>query len=89
MAPTMGWPKKSVTATANSSAAMPALMIALRHDGGVLRRRSRRCWLVIRTEPLPEGPRSASVSLRPVRPRASTMPAALPRCLVRRLRLVC
>ncbi len=31
---------------------------------------------------------SAAVGLRPVRPRASTVPAALPRCLERRLRLV-
>ena len=50
--------------------------------GGVFRRRSRAstraCCL-----------RSAGVDGRPVRPRASIVPAAVPRCLLFRLRLVC
>ena len=49
---------------------------APRQDGGRLKRSSR--------ERLAPGLRSSSVSLRPVRPRFSTTPAALPRCLVLR-----
>ena len=33
--------------------------------------------------------RSSGLGGRPVRPRTVTVPAAVPRCLVRRLRLVC
>src|SRR4051795_7572346 len=55
------------------------------HVGGLLMRSSRRCWAVSFAGPL----RSSAVGLRPVRPRVSILPAALPRCLVWRLRLVC
>src|SRR3954451_20803271 len=66
-------------------AASSARWAAPAQVGGLLRRSSRRCWAVIFACDL----RSPSVGLRPVRPRASIMPAALPRCLVRRLRFVC
>src|SRR3954470_21072758 len=54
------------------------------HVGGLLMRSSRRCWAVSFAGPL----RSSAVGLRPVRPRVSILPAALPRCLVWRLRFV-
>ena len=65
---------KSVTA------AKPARMAAPRQVGWAKRRSSR--------TPATVRLRSSGVGLRPVRPRASTRPAAFPRCLVRRLRLV-
>src|SRR5688572_22842816 len=61
--------------------ARPARVAALAQVGSANRRSARASAVVILR-------RSASVGLRPVRPRASTAPAALPRCLVRRLRLV-
>ena len=54
---------------------------ALRTVGGLLKRSMRALRPALA---LP----SAGPGLRPVRPRVSTIPAALPRCLVRRLRFV-
>ena len=63
-----------------TTAAIAERCIALRTVGGLLKRSMR----ALRAAAL----RSAGPGLRPVRPRVSTIPAALPRCLVRRLRLV-
>src|ERR1700704_879684 len=70
----------------SAAAAISARSAAPRHVGGwsafVMR-----CSLARAASPaLPLF--SAAVGLRPVRPRDSTTPAALPRCLVWRLRLV-
>src|SRR6476661_5346687 len=63
------------------AAAIPARANADFQVGGVLSRRSRAvcrvCFFF-----------SSAESGRPVRPRASIVPAAVPRCFVRRLRLV-
>ena len=62
--------------------ASAARLIALRQVGGLskrLARASERCCFL----------RSSGVGGRPVRPRASIVPAAFPRCLVRRFRFVC
>src|SRR4051812_6314468 len=69
------------SSTNSSSAAKPARMIAAFQLGG---RSARSCLPAAASAFLC----SSGVGLRPVRPRASTTPAALPRCLVRRLRLV-
>src|ERR671911_1242750 len=62
--------------------AKPARMAAPPHVGSAKRRCSRAS--------VEDALRNSSwVGLRPVRPRASIEPAALPRCLVRRLRFVC
>ena len=62
--------------------ASSAFLMAEFHVGGLgvraWLRLARSCFL-----------RSSGVGGRPVRPRVSIVPAALPRCLVRRLRLVC
>ena len=58
---------------------------ALRQVGGRLKRSARSAPRVCFSLAL----RSSSVSLRPVRPRVSTIPAALPRCLVERFLFVC
>src|SRR5207302_10767605 len=64
-----------------NTAASAARLADPAHVGGVLSRRSRAvsraCFL-----------RSSAVGGRPVRPRDSIVPAAVPRCLLRRLRLV-
>src|SRR5215203_1107310 len=60
--------------------ANPARNAAAPHVGSA----ERRSWRASRRLVL----RSDSVGLRPVRPRVSIEPAALPRCFVRRLRLV-
>src|SRR4051812_19070309 len=78
-APSFWW-KTRPTRSTKSTVASAERWMALRQVGGL----SSRCGRGSR----PLGLRSADVGLRPVRPRVSTMPAALPRCLVRRLRLV-
>src|SRR3954447_14325408 len=68
-----------ITSMNSTADITPAFVAALFHEGG----RSSRSWRVrLRS--------SAGESLPPrlVRPRASTIPAAFPRCFVRRLRLV-
>src|SRR5207248_6544113 len=64
-----------------NSAASDARLSDEVHVGGVFKRRSRAvsrpCFL-----------RSSAVGGRPVRPRVWIVPAAVPRCLVRRFRLV-
>src|SRR5215217_5355756 len=67
--------------TNSSTEAMPARVAALPHVGSTKRRSAR-------ASPAALLRCSSAVGLRPVRPRASIAPAALPRCLVRRLRLV-
>src|SRR5690242_20774399 len=64
--------------TKSRMAITPDLIAALFHVGGFSWRRSPAAGFLD----------SASVGRRPVRPRASTIPAAFPRCLVRRLRFV-
>jgi hypothetical protein len=54
------------------------------HVGGLFNRSRRRSRDVVFDVPFALLLFSAAVGLRPVRPRASTIPAALPRCLVRR-----
>src|ERR1700733_1404332 len=61
--------------------ASPARVNEVFHVGGVFSRRSRASLLVSFFF-------SSAVGGRPVRPRAWIVPAAVPRCLVRRLRLV-
>src|SRR3954452_2865305 len=66
----------------NSRTAMAsAFSAALFQLGGLRIRRSRACCLV-------DAFASSGVGLRPVRPRDSIAPAALPRCFVRLLRFV-
>src|SRR5947209_4678679 len=65
-----------------SKAARPARVKDDFHVGGVLRRRSRASTLACCL-------RSEGLGGRPVRPRASMVPAALPRCFERRFRFVC
>src|SRR3954453_3101588 len=72
--------KTRPTSTTKSTVAIAERWIADFHVGGL----SRRCGRAFPLASL----RSDSVGLRPVRPRTSTMPAALPRCLVLRLRFV-
>src|SRR3954453_21759920 len=69
------------SSTNSSSEAKPARIAALFQLGGLL---TRSCLRAAASAFFC----SSGVGLRPVRPRASTTPAALPRCLVRRLRLV-
>src|SRR5690242_14539231 len=71
----------SLMITNSSTAMASAFSAALFQLGGFRRRASR---ALVRDVDL----LSASVGLRPVRPRASIEPAALPRCLVRLLRFV-
>src|ERR1700755_96190 len=77
----MSLPSSPTCVSTNSSTDMiAALVAALFQLGGLSIRFSRACFFSW-----------AGVSLTPpllVRPRASTTPAAFPRCLVRRLRLV-
>src|SRR5436190_22379983 len=68
------------------TAAIAARLIAERQLGGRVSRSARRSSAVLPFPPLPFF--SPLVGLRPVRPRASTVPAAVPRCLLRRLRFV-
>ena len=72
------------------TAAIMARLIAERHVGGRLSRSARRSAELCPPALLLPPPLffSEPVGLRPVRPRDSTVPAALPRCLDRRLRLV-
>ena len=71
--------------TPKTTAASAARLDAPRHVGSRLKRSRRACAAISFSDAL----RSAGVGLRPVRPRASIMPAALPRCLVRRFFFVC
>src|SRR3954454_10399894 len=78
--------KRKIESPTRITAAIAARLMADRQLGGRDRRSARRSAAVA---PLP--PRfffSEPVGLRPVRPRVSTVPAALPRCLLRRLRFV-
>src|SRR3954447_14731465 len=76
-------PRMPIWVSTKSSAAIaPAFIAALFQLGG-LRARSRGF-----VRPPDDFFCSSAVSLRPVRPRASIEPAALPRCLVRLLRFV-
>src|SRR3954468_10323286 len=71
--------------TNNSAEAAPARRAARFHEGGWAMRSARvgRAELLLAAFFC-----SSAVALRPVRPRASIVPAAFPRCLERRLRLV-
>src|SRR4051812_29201170 len=76
----IGWRRTATITTTNSRVVTSARLAADRHDGGLLKR----SWRVARACFL----RSSGLGGRLVRPRCSTIPAALPRCLVRRLRFV-
>src|SRR3954471_14467362 len=76
-------PNSPICVNTNSRPAISAaFMNALCQVGGLFSRASRALWRCSFFC-------SSAVRRRPVRPRDSTTPAALPRCLVRRLRLVC
>src|ERR671932_1677252 len=75
-------PNSPLWVSTKSRTAKPSALSAARcHVGGFSSRRWAPCSRAARL-------RSSGVGGRPVRPRASTTPAALPRCLVRRLRFV-
>src|SRR5204863_1575060 len=76
--------KTTSSAITKMTVANTARCAAPLHVGGLFRRSSRRSCALCRDLVL----RSSGVGLRPVRPRDSMAPAALPRCLVLRLRFV-
>src|SRR5215213_9089095 len=76
----MSGPIPSWVKTSSRSAATPARVAAPCHVGG-RSMRARRSSSLVRLD-------SSAVGRRPVRPRASIVPAGVPRCLLRRLRLV-
>src|SRR4051812_44828134 len=71
--------RPTCVSTNNTSDMIAAFVAALFHVGGRFSRSSRASFFCSAGD---------SFGLRLVRPRASIPPAALPRCLVRRLRLV-
>src|SRR4051812_29413494 len=73
-------PGITTSSTAKNTTATSARLIELRQFGGL----SKRLALAPPRPPEPLDLFSAAVGLRPVRPRDSIIPAALPRCFVRR-----
>src|SRR5919106_6106387 len=70
-------PNSRTTRIPKTTAAIAALLIAPRHDGGLFSRSSRRCLAICLASPAVRG--------RPVRPARSIVPAGVPRCLRVRL----
>src|SRR3954468_7161179 len=78
--------KRKIDSATRITAAIAARLMAERQLGGRLSRSARRSVAVAPLPPLPFF--SVPAGLRPVRPRDSIVPAAVPRCLLRRLRFV-